>query len=207
MTQLKKMAQLIPGLSKSGKLTIEQAAYIEKVSELADAHSDELISNGSKDHAKVLIHALLSRAKSEVKLFSSYLSSDIYDDEAILDALDHVINDRKIKLEILLQEPENSIDENTGSYQESKFLNRCVSAVSRPPSDDSQIFLKISKKEHKDILSHFMTMDDDAYRFCEDKTNPNRQAVASFKRPKTVSNLKRQFDIMFMDAIDYQGAK
>ena len=70
MTQLKKMAQLIPGLSKSGKLTIEQAAYIEKVSELADAHSDELISNGSKDHAKVLIHALLSRAKSEVKLFS-----------------------------------------------------------------------------------------------------------------------------------------
>ena len=182
MTQLKKMAQLIPGLSKSGKLTIEQAAYIEKVSELADAHSDELISNGSKDHAKVLIHALLSRAKSEVKLFSSYLSSDIYDDEAILDALDHVINDRKIKLEILLQEPENSID-------------------------DSQIFLKISKKEHKDILSHFMTMDDDAYRFCEDKTNPNRQAVASFKRPKTVSNLKRQFDIMFMDAIDYQGAK
>ena len=46
------MAQLIPGLSKSGKLTIEQAAYIEKVSELADAHSDELISNGSKDHAK-----------------------------------------------------------------------------------------------------------------------------------------------------------
>lgn len=180
-------------ISELENSSITEAAYIEKVTELADKKSSVLIPNGYKSHAKVLIHQMLLRATTEMKFFSSYLDPDIYDDPRIIRALKELLARKGIKLEILLQEPEKMVDEN-GKLTESEFLKLCKSS-----KDNCTI--KTAKEEHKNIPQHFTTMDDDAYRFCKNKDI--LEAVASFNRPDTVRNLKEQFNRLFKDALIY----
>jgi HKD family nuclease len=155
--------------------------YKEKLSRLDNEHSDELISNGSKEHAQALIYQFLDKAKKSVNITSKGLS--IYNDYVIVNALNIALN-KDVKIKILLDDyQDNKITNNT-------FLDRCL--------DNKNCEVRTYDKPLK---AHIVTRDDDAFRYCD---NPGSNiAVASFNRPDVVENAEKVFGAFFNEQPQY----
>ncbi len=152
--------------------------YKEKLSKLDSENSDELISNGSKEHAQALIHKFLDTAKKTVNITSKDLS--IYNDYAIVNALNTALS-KDVKIKILLDDYQNKTINNA-------FLERCT--------DHKNCEIKTYDKPLK---AHIVTRDDAAFRYCD---NPGSNiAVASFNRPDVVKNATNKVFGNFFDKL------
>lgn len=155
--------------------------YKEKLAQLDNDTSDELISNGSKEHAQALIYQFLDKAKKSVNIISTNLS--IYNDSEIVKALNVALYNN-VKIKILLDNYQgNTIADNV-------FLNKCLA------NDYCEV-----KTYDKPLKAHIVTRDDKAFRYCNDPGS--NIAVACFNRPKTVKNA---IDNVFSDFFDEQSA-
>lgn len=141
--------------------------YIEKLQELDDSDSDELISNGSEEHAIELIKRLLINAKKNVNIISSRLS--LYNNSSVIDALKTAL-DNKIHIKLLLDNYKNS-----GIDKKSQFLQIC--------KENENCDVKTYSKQLK---AHIITRDGKAFRYCE--ILGSNTAVASFNYPSVVKN-------------------
>ncbi len=136
------------------------------LSKLDDECSDELISNGSKEHAQALIYQFFDKAKESVNITSKGLS--IYNNNEIAEVLNIALN-RGVKIKILLDDYQNNKIANNA------FLDNCIN------NDNCEI-----KTYDKPLKAHIVTRDNNAFRYCD---NPGSNiAVASFNRPDVVKN-------------------
>jgi HKD family nuclease len=140
--------------------------YKAMLSKLDSERSNELISNGSKEHAQALIYQFFDKAKESVNITSKGLS--IYNNDEIAEVLNIALN-RGVKIKILLDDYQNNkIISNT-------FLGNCLD------SENCEI-----KTYDKPLKAHIVTRDNNAFRYCD---NPGSNiAVASFNRPDVVKN-------------------
>lgn len=157
--------------------------YSDMVKDLALRKSDELVSNGLIDHAKVLIGALLSHAESEIRIFSCCLKNEIYNDESVLKGLYTLLSKDQTSIKILLQDPRKL------SFSNNEFVNILTQWPERYQLKE------VTHKADKGLVEHFVIMDKVGYRYCPDKDQT--RAVASFNRPGTASNLAKQFEVLF----------
>jgi hypothetical protein len=165
---------------------IELQAYRDYVNKLVRENSDRLISNGLKEHAAVLISTLLSNAKKEIRIFSTKLKSEIWEEDEVISALKTTLEKQTINIKILLQEK---------PIEGNKFFELCKN------SDKCEF--KITKdKEVKSITEHFVTMDEEAYRYCP--TTGKNEAVASFYDFDATKKLNDAFDILYKSDVQYQ---
>ena len=151
--------------------------YREKLSRLDSKSSDELISNGSKEHAQALIYQFLGKAKKTVNITSKGLS--IYNDNAIVSALNMALS-KGVRIKILLDDYQNN------KITSNAFLDSCIG------HNNCKI-----KTYNKPLKAHIVTRDDDAFRYCD---NPGSNiAVASFNRPNVVKNATEKVFGAFFD--------
>ncbi len=141
--------------------------YIEKLKKLDEENSEELISNGSEEHAIELINRLLINAKKNVNIISSKLS--LYNNQSVIDALKIALKNN-VSIKLLL---DNYAD--SGVDKENEFLKIC--------KENAGCSVKTYKKQLK---AHIITRDGKAFRYCE-KLGSNT-AVASFNYPSVVKN-------------------
>lgn len=174
---------------KTQELDTDEFTYNDYVQRLANSNSSELISNGHKNHAKILIQQLLLKGNESVRIFSSHLKDVIYSDADVVAALRLFLSRKNTVLKILLQSPE----------QDPKISNREFFKICNESRNCD--IRAIRDSEHKKLRTHFVTMDDRGYRFCADKDQ--FKAVASFNRPITTSNLNNQFDYLYSFATNY----
>lgn len=158
--------------------------YAQIIKEYADEESEEIIPNGGIHQAAALIDNLFSHAKQSMKIFSSRLHPGIYESEEVLASAKLFFKNKDgRKAQILLQDTDELSD-----LGERKFLKLC-----RDFSDQCE-FKKVGQID-KNEKSHFVIMDNTGFRFCPDKELT--AAIASFNNPKIVTNLGKQFDIIF----------
>lgn len=151
--------------------------YKEKLSKLDNEHSEELISNGSKEHAQALIYQFLNKAKTSVNIISKSMS--IYNDYVIIDALSTALS-KGVKIKILLDDYQG--EKITGN----SFLDRCIG------NKACEI-----KTYGKPLKAHIITRDNGAFRYCD---NPGSNiAVASFNNPEVVKNATKKVFSAFFD--------
>ena len=157
--------------------------YRDYIYECAMKKTSDIISNGSLVHAKILIGAFFLCAHDTIKIFSSKLIADIYEDEEVLKNAELFLAKNK-KIEILLQD----IDEQNNSIDKHKFI-KINNNLPR------QCEIKTVSQKDKKITSHFVLMDKVGFRFCPNKTEP--RAIASFNQPEVAENLIEQFDKLY----------
>ncbi len=141
--------------------------YIEKLKKLDEESSDELISNGSEEHAIELINRLLINAKENVNIISSKLS--LYNNQSVIDALKIALKNN-VSIKLLLDSYADS-----GIDKENEFLKIC--------KENAGCSVKTYKQQ---LNAHIITRDGKAFRYCE-KLDSNT-AVASFNYPSVVKN-------------------
>jgi len=174
-------------------LTFEEVAYTENVSKLADSGSDELISNGNEGHAQILVHQMLLRATDNMRILSTFLRPDIYNDSRIISAMEKIISKGNVEIRILLQDSQKLSKKN-------EFLKLCYGY------NKCKIY-QVANPRSEELKAHFITMDNKAYRYCADSTKDHYeddaiQAVASFNRPQTADNLNKRFERFSEDATE-----
>lgn len=141
--------------------------YKDKLQQLDDTESDELISNGSKEHAIELIKMLLTNAKKNVNIISSKLS--LYNYPSIVAALETALDDN-VTIKLLLDDYENSgVDKSNLFLQTCKNCKNCA-----------------VKTYNNKLNAHIITRDGKAFRYCE--SLGSNTAVASFNYPSVVKN-------------------
>lgn len=151
--------------------------YKEMLSKLDDEHSDELISNGSKEHAQALIYQFFDKAKESVNITSKGLL--IYNNDEIAEVLSIALN-RGVKIKILLDDYQNN------KVINDTFLSNCLD------NENCEI-----KTYDKPLKAHIVTRDNNAFRYCD---NPGSNiAVASFNRPDVVENATKKVFGAFFD--------
>ncbi|SFV86385.1 hypothetical protein MNB_SUP05-SYMBIONT-4-564 [hydrothermal vent metagenome] len=141
--------------------------YIEKLKKLDEKSSEELISNGSEEHAIALINRLLINAKENVNIISSKLS--LYNNSLVIGALKTALKNN-VSIKLLLDDYADS-----GIDKGNEFLKIC--------KENTGCNVKTYKQQ---LNAHIITRDGKAFRYCE-KLGSNT-AVASFNYPSVVKN-------------------
>ena len=161
--------------------------YKDYVYECGLNNKTEIISNGNLGHAAILIAAFFLYAKDIIKIFSSKLIENIYEDEELLKNAENFLQKGR-KVEILLQETN---DQNKDTIKNHKFIKLCEKF-------SKQCTVKTTSEKDEGIKSHFVIMDKKGFRFCSDKTEPT--AIASFNQTEIVENLISQFNKLYKRA-------
>ena len=128
--------------------------YSDYVYECGFNNKNEIISNGSLKHATILIAAFFLYAKGVIKIFSSKLIKDIYEDEELLNNAGNFFQKGR-KMEILLQEIN---DPNKDNIKNHKFIKLCEKF-------SKQCTVKTTSDKGESIKSHFVIMDSPPYTF------------------------------------------
>ncbi len=169
----------------------DEVIYYEKVKQLADNSSTELISNGDIKHAIILIHQLLIRAQQKVRILTTCLDEKIYNNIRLVEAVKQIVN-KNVEIEILIQKP-NLISQSNEFLNICKSYTNCKLRIANNPNDP-------------DLISHYITMDEKAYRFCSDSNKQHDpadgsvSAIASFGRPELVKRINSWFDKKFHES-------
>ena len=159
--------------------------YKENLLKLDADNSDDLISNGSKDHAQALIYQFLEGAKKSINITSTSLS--VYNTDKIVRALGVALKNN-ITVKVLIDDYQGSkLDGN-------RFLAKCL-----------QSNACTVKTYDKPLKAHIVTRDKGAFRYCD---NPGSNiAVASFNHPNIVKNAEEKiFGDFFEQQPDYTTA-
>lgn len=174
---------------------MEFEIYREYVNKCAGNRYDDIIPNSNLNHAKILIAAFFSHAENIIRIFSSRLHSNIYEDNEVVKNAHHFLqNDKSRKIVILLQEINEA---NKNELADHHLMKICQEFP-------QQCELKTVAESDKNITSHFVIMDEIGLRFCPDKEGTS--AFATFNQPKAATNLVQQFKLLFNRAISLNPA-
>jgi len=173
----------------SEDVTIEE--YTEAVNYFAEQKDDMLFTNKGKDHAAIVLCAMLKNAEGKVDIFSGSLNRDVADDTRFLDALKEFIDSGKT-LRVLL--------ESDIPTEPSKALNMVMDAAKK----SKLVQYKTLKEEDKEKMSklfkdgqlhHFAVADRRALRLETDAID--FKALVSFNDPEYAGSLQIMFNEFF----------
>ncbi len=154
--------------------------YREMFRFMLSAGLDRFIHNDSKDHACVLIEELFRFAKESVFVFCHNLGRDVWDNPAILSALGEVLDRKKVKVQVLLQDtPEGGVD------------NRAFALLHAHSID-------VRKTHNTEVKANFIVVDHKAYRF--EKNDQGRKGYACSNNPDNAGKLIDAFNILKSDS-------
>ena len=139
--------------------------YVEKVRRAAAARNGAPLYNGSVDHAAVLAEAMFAHADKSVDILTGELNARVYGSASVLDRVKEFLGKSSRKVRVLVEEPE--------------LIDRDEHPFFVAFSDRSDVeFRELPAELSKRVPYHFMVMDDDCYRYENDKLK--FEAVAAF---------------------------
>jgi hypothetical protein len=166
-------------LTKKDELEI--AYYSMYLCKLATTKSSDIFSNGDENHAKVVLTEFLHSARKNVKIYCSE------DDLLVFSKTFHdfLRDSGDIHVEILLENHSHSVDDLLRDLQ-----NGHVCIKTNTPESKRQIQYEIGQNG-----SHFMIVDDSAYRYEYDTAK--HAAICSFDDKQQSKQLSSAFNRAF----------
>lgn len=142
--------------------------------------TNELIEIELKEDLRHLILTMSLQAKHRILIFSHDLNHALFDTDELYETIKTLaIASRRTYIQILVQNPQDMI----------KGGHRLLNLARRI---SSHIAIKITAKEHEDILETFIIIDDRAYII---HNNPQRfEAYGNFFDPLKTRQLSEQFE-------------
>ena len=168
------------GFNTDGCAMIDE--YRELVRSAVRTRSGEPVYNGSVEHATVLAETFFSNAEREVCILSGDLNPRVYGNPEVVRQAKLFLADAGHSAKFLIE------DENNLDFKNHPFLEGV--------KDFSNVeFRVVPTVVQKSYNYHFMTMDDDSYRFEQDRAKT--QAIAAFGDIKGAKNIKGIFSILW----------
>jgi len=160
--------------------------YEEAVKSYFDLESSEIFHNGKKEHAKIIIEQMFSRAEKSVHIFCKNLLAEVYNDTHLLRAL-HSCMHRGASVHVLVEnEPQAKDFLMESSYLKQKYPQKL---------SIRQLGARSSAKKWG---FNFAVMDAKAVRFEADKEQSN--AIASAHNEKLAAVVEAAFDVARVEA-------
>ena len=166
--------------------------YEKAVRAFADGKENFQFTNKGKKHASIVIANLLRTSKSECRIYSGKLNSDVTNDSFLVKALNEFLESDK-QLYLMLDEmPDNKSEALKQILNATKNKKRNVSVK----IDSEGVFSKQIAPVFEDNVSHhFIVSDSLSYRFEIDAHE--FKAICNFNDPNTSNILKTAFDTYF----------
>jgi hypothetical protein len=152
----------------------------------AKSGKSEVIFNRSREHAAMLISELIGSATSEVSILAGCLDKDVYESKSVIDAAKEAINANNVTFRVLLDGRMSSADAKRAEVFVELLKDRLDTK-----SEETDVVRLLPKSEYKNFDSHFIVVDNHAYRF-----EPNWQkteAFANFYDVETGDSLNKWF--------------
>jgi hypothetical protein len=172
---------LATGISRQKAMNL-LADYRKRVAALAAARTGEPISNGSVDHAAIIIEQMFKSAERQVSILSGSLNARVYGRDEIVDQAKFFLAQSNHRLRILLESDDVML------FRDHPLFERMRT------NDNIEVGIVPAAMRDK-YTYHFMVMDDDSYRYEPTKNAPT--AVAAFGDRETTSNLSNIFTILW----------
>lgn len=167
----------------------EQKEYYETIDRCAEEEIDLTIYNSDPKHASYLLTTLLSRAKSEVCIYTGGLSETVFADQSLINkAIEFLKGNVSHKIRIVFQEKNNQ-DKLLGNA----FVKAIISEGSLGSLIDRLELWQASEYCY-DIKNHFTVMDRKAFRYETD--HGKKTAVANFGDKDSAKTLFDMFEII-----------
>lgn len=144
-----------------------------------------LVFNGTIDHARVVVEEAFKAAKAHVRILSNHLDSECYDAEPVVAAATAFVARADTKLDILVEAPSDMAPQPA-------FL-RAVQAAG-----GTRVRFRIVPKEYLSTYTfNFLTVDDTAFRFEDDRAKPIGVVAGGAENGKIARHLVTVFDGLF----------
>ncbi len=159
------------------------AEYRETVRSLASLRDGQPIYNASVDHASVVVENLLANAKQRVDVLSGFLNARVYGRERVVEEARLFLSSKASnRIRVILEQ----------DFPEDRKIHPFFQACSRLPG----VELRIAPEDVQNQYDfHFVLVDDDSYRFEQDKTKA--AAVAAFGDKEGAENLDGIYEYLW----------
>ncbi len=142
--------------------------------------TNELINIDLRDDLKQLILSMSQQTTKQILIFSHDLDSHLFDHEALYEAIKLLaIKNHRTHIHIIVQDPRPIVSR---GHTLLRLAHRLTSHMQ----------IKVTAKEHVDILKTFIIFDDEGYII---QDNPERfEASGNFYDPLKARKLSEQFE-------------
>jgi hypothetical protein len=156
--------------------------YKKRVEQLARLRNGEPISNGSHDHAAIIIEQMFKSAEKQVSILSGNLNARVYGRTDVVEQAKLFLTESERRVRILLESHDPLILKDHPLFERLR--------------NNENLSVKVVPEELREKYEyHFLVMDDDSYRFEPTKDAPT--AVAAFGDKKTAENILNIFNMLW----------
>lgn len=163
---------------------VELKDYRQRVKLIADLRDGGSIFNGSAEHASVIVENLFRIARHHVRILSGDLDARVYGNPNVVQRVEEFLSYSDHRIDVLVED---------ATFNKSHPFVRAT--TSNPNVSIHQIDSHLSEG----LPYHFMTADEDCYRFEEVKGS--HKAVAAFGDPSAL-NLVNIFNQVGPHSVD-----
>lgn len=156
---------------------MDLARYREHVKNLAAERKGEVVYNGSADHAAVIVEHMFASAHENVRILTGDLNAKVYGALPVVQRARQFLGHSDHRLEILVEE---------------HTFNSSHPLIEEIGTDENVAIYVIPPELSQKIPYHFMTVDNDCFRFEREKNS--HAAVAAFGEKETAEHLNSIFD-------------
>lgn len=153
--------------------------YREHIKQLAARRDGEGVYNGSADHAAIIVENIFASAQSNARLLTGDLNAKVYGTQAVVQRAKQFLGHSDHKLEILVEHV---------TFSPSHPLIEAIG------NEENVTFYHIPEDMSARIPYHFMTGDDDCFRFEKEKNS--HAAIAGFGDSDVTKNLNSIFEVI-----------
>jgi hypothetical protein len=172
------------------------SSYKRKIHILSRNNENTAFMNADNEKALAVFVELFHRAQQRVRLFSgSLLNEEVSNNSQYISALSDFLEKEGVKLEILLNKPDEEKIRNTPLYKRLTYYKNAGTDITIRKTDRKLYFLK---SEHERTECHFCVCDNNSFRLEIDIVN--RSAICNFNDTTGASILIKKFDEMFNDS-------
>ena len=86
--------------------------YQSRIDQKARENSSDLISNGTTEHAKILITTIFGKATRKIEIFTGFLNPEVYDDQRLIDSALRFLKKENTKMDVIVQEDDHTLISN-----------------------------------------------------------------------------------------------
>ncbi|MGP1717370.1 MAG: hypothetical protein ACTS9Y_09335 [Methylophilus sp.] len=165
--------------------------YVSMLNDLAQSNSNSIISSVDEHHAAILIVKLFEIADQTVTIFAGPQDEYIYTSPEVVHAAARFLQTASAKLNFIFEDLEKSSVTQKISNPFLEQLHHSIGA-----SVASKIAIYPADMQAKNLLYHFILVDDKAFRFEPDKMT--REAFATFNNTAAAACIKTVVDRMLL---------
>jgi hypothetical protein len=163
--------------------------YRDHVKRLSVERKGESIYNGSADHATIIVENILAVSRQHVRILTGDLNAKVYGTNSVVHRAREFLAHSGRKLEVLV---------------ENVTFNRSHPLIEEIGNEPNATFYHIPEHLGARIGFHFMTADNDCFRFEAEKNS--HAATAAFGDGETTEHLNKIFDMVRLQSPELDKA-